>query len=527
MIAAGDTDPTEVIGKLWREVLKVPSVAAGDDFFAVGGHSMLATRLMSRLRTALGPGLPAGLVFEHPVFADLVAAVRGCLSAAAQQAGPVAAARGEGPVSLQQEELLRIEAVLGPSPLHNIVVPARTVSDVDAGVLRAALRVVLDRHPALRLRFPGTGRQVVGPPPAMSEVDLEVIDEPGDEAAIRRTVRRAHLRPFDLVAGNLVRAQLFRAAGGDLLVLHLHHLCVDGLSQSVLLDDLAEAYGALNGGSAPAPAEPGPDYLDYAGWQRAELPALLKRSRPHWRGVITTLAADRVPGERPGRAGRYHRAVATVPAETLAALRVWARPEGVTDFVACAAAVAAGVAKVTGRSRVGLGTLLDNRSFAAFEHSIGPFATSTLLAVDTGEAATGRKLALTVREQLRAARRFSDAPLAVLLDLPCAEHGLEPGELVDAVVVLDQPYQPAPESPLPLAPILDHVEPLVNAAVGAPLSVSLFLPEGGGLRVTAEVPGTDAADADALARALAGAVHDLATTPDEPAVTEPGAAVAR
>jgi hypothetical protein len=496
--------PGEVTGLLrehWRAVLEVPEVAGRDDFFAAGGNSMLATRLMSRLRRQLGPQLPVGMIFDHPVFADLAGELSVWLASPGPWAGPVASGRASGPVSLQQEELLQVEQLLGPSPVHNIVMALTGPATVPAPALRRALQWVVNQHPALRLAFPAGSGQVVGPPLTASEIDLTVLDDPGDEATIRTALRRAHLRPFHLERGCLLRAQLFRRPTGDLIALHLHHLSVDGVSQAIVLDDLAGAFGALAAGAAPATTPDGPTYVDYAAWQRSACAELLARSRPHWAGVAATLAAGRAPGD-PGPAGvRYRRHATDIPAATMAALRGWTQPEGVTDFVALAAAAAVAVARLRGQTQAGVGALLDGRQHAAVERLVGPFATSTLLAADIAAAGTPRAL-------VRA--------LAALLDQPCAELGLEPSDLVDVVVALDQPREPAGSPALPLTAVPDQGEPLLSALIGAPPSVSLFRAGDGSLRVSAEAAGTDPAGASVLADEVAAVAGRFATGADIP-----------
>lgn len=507
-----DGDLTVTIRRTWMDVLRVPEVTDDDDFFAAGGHSMLASRLMSRLRKALGQQLPVAVIFDHPVFADFVDQVRQCL-ATEGPAGLAATGRTAGPVSSQQRELLVMENVLGPSPVNNVVVALLANQPVDPELLREALRTVQNRHPALRLRFPGNDEQAFGPPLDLSDVELMVVAA-GTDAEVRAAVRKAYLRPHDLERGNLVRAQLFHTARRDVVVLHLHHLSVDGLSQEILLDDLTAAYDAQAVG---VPQDPEPEelsYLDYASWQRAEHADLLARSRTHWRQVVELLG-ENARQERPSARGtRFRRGVSVLPTGRGEELRALARAEGATEFVAFASAVAAAVARSAGQARVGVGTLLDNRSHTGFERTVGAFATSTLLAVDVAGAGTPRELVRQVRAELVEARRWAEAPLVSLLDLPCAERGLNPDELVDVVVAVETPYRPDPTEGLSLTPVFDHEAPLVNATVGAPLTVTLAVLEDGGVRVSVEDSEADQSSVDDMAAAVTGVLDEFAAAPD-------------
>ncbi|QYN37667.1 hypothetical protein K1T35_10735 [Pseudonocardia sp. DSM 110487] len=60
------TGTTAVVAAVWRELFGVPRVDPDDDFFALGGHSMLAVRMSSRLRTELGLRVPVRTIMENP-----------------------------------------------------------------------------------------------------------------------------------------------------------------------------------------------------------------------------------------------------------------------------------------------------------------------------------------------------------------------------------------------------------------------------------------------------------------------------
>ncbi|GGX75527.1 condensation domain-containing protein [Streptomyces hiroshimensis] len=528
--------------RFWQDLLNVPEVGDDAHFFALGGHSMLGTRLMSRMRKALDAELPAALIFEHPVFADFVSRTTAVLGegSAGERLRP--SGRATGPVSPQQERLLRIEDALGPSPVHSIVVPVALDSPVDAAALRLALHAVLNRHGALRLAFPvpdggGAHQQAIVPPWAPSDIELVVRDLPtgtdrqAEEAAVLKAVRLAHLRPFDLMRGNLLRAQLFRRRhAADLLVLHLHHLAVDGVSQTVLLDDLAEAYTQLvTEGDARLAEGDALTHIDYALHRRRGPGDPAAGSRRHWARVARDLAADLAAAAEPGPLGmRYVRRGAELDTSVLHGLRAWAGPEGATDFVVATAAIATALAVSRGRRHIGIGTLLDNRAHAAHERTVGPFANSTLLAVPVPGGATPRDIVRATQAQLAEARRWADSPLDDLLGPPCATLGLRPDDLVDAVVAFDRPYRTPAGSALKMSPLYDHGDLLVPSALGPRLSVTLFAHDTGMLRVTVEQaaePGDDRRP-DAVLGAVVDTLRRFAEAPDA-SVVPTGAAVPR
>ncbi|MCX4521959.1 condensation domain-containing protein [Streptomyces anulatus] len=488
--------------RIWGDLLHVPEIEDQDDFFVLGGHSMLATRAMTRLRKELGGvELSASIIFEHPVFHEFVAGVDTALGRTARDASP-GIGRTSGPVSLQQEELLRLDAALGPSPANNVVVLLEIHDRLDIAVLRRALHRLLNRHPALRTAFRPLDsgfEQTVAPPWPESGVELVAHDVPGEHGAatrrIRALLREKHLRPFDLTAGNLLRAQLFRRPDGpDLLACHLHHAAFDGTSGRVLAGELAEACGGRRDAAPPPggtePDAPGaePTYVDYAVRQRETLDGLLAQGRRHWLRTVGDLAADMLEMPRADdRPSRHVRAAARVEGEVLRQIREWARADGATDFVVLAGAVAAALGRLTHRSCLGIGTLLDNRDHSGLERAVGAFANSTLLAVPVPSHTTPGKIATEVRERLTEARRWADAPLGVLLEEPCGALCVRPTELVDAVFWFDGPPAAKEErATVRLADLREVDARLVDLPFGPGLGISVSVGRADEVHVSVE-----------------------------------------
>ncbi|MER5703212.1 condensation domain-containing protein [Micromonospora sp. NPDC002296] len=542
--AAVDDDLTGRLRELWQTLLGVPKVDAESNFFELGGHSMLATRLMARTRRSLGVELPANLIFQFPVFAEFAA--QAALAARhGKDAQPVdvpqATERERGPLSLQQQQLMLVEVGLGPSPANKVAVVLEVEAGdggrVDADLLRRALHLLVDRHPALRTGFrpEGAGHvQLVLPAVAddvLDETDLRELPPSADALRrVRRRVRQAHLRPFDLAAGGLLHAQLFRRSGGaDLLALHLHHLACDGRSQQVLVDDLAAAYdtlteaevGAEDVAVAAGPAD-GVSYLDYALWQEGRWPAMLRQSRPHWRAVVRELTDDPARVARgPAATVAVARSATVVAPEVLGAVRQWAAGQNTTSVVVLTAAVAAAVSRLTGLSSVGVGTLLENRPLAEVERTVGPFANSTLLAVPVAAEATPRQLVQLVGERLAAARQWSDLPLETLIAGPAADAAVDPAELIDVVLSVELAGGRPADGRLRLRPVADDGPPLLPVAIAAQRTVHAHLGDADRLRLVVEH--ADDPDEAARARALLDSVVGLLTAvvsaPDVPLPT--------
>ncbi|HEX2252381.1 MAG TPA: amino acid adenylation domain-containing protein, partial [Thermoanaerobaculia bacterium] len=239
------------LAALWADVLGRERVGIHDDFFEIGGDSILALQIVSRASRA-GLRLSAAQLFQHPTVARLAVASHGAEAAPAEQGAVV----GEVPLTPVQHWFFE----LAPADPHHynqaVLLALREL--LAPGPLRGALARLVDHHDALRARFepgepprqrfvaPGT----VAPPYAL--VDLAALPEERRRPALEAAARAVQ-PSLDLAAGPLLRVVHFRLGhAGERLLLVAHHLVVDGVSWRVLLEDLEIAYRALAAGAEPA-----------------------------------------------------------------------------------------------------------------------------------------------------------------------------------------------------------------------------------------------------------------------------------
>ncbi|MHA6765595.1 non-ribosomal peptide synthetase [Streptacidiphilus sp. PAMC 29251] len=253
------TDAERTLAAIWSEVLGVPEVGADDNYFALGGDSILGIQIVSAARRA-GLVLTPRHLFTHQSLAELArAAEQAPVTSVVAEQGTVL---GEAPLTPVQHWLFD---TLGGDPARlTQAVSFQLAADTDETLLRAALATVLEQHDALRLRFEPVGggewRQY-GTAPG-DAADLRVYDLPTEQP---RELAEELASGFDLGAGPLLRAALCRF-GGDrhpVLLLAAHHLVVDAVSWRLLLEDLDTAYRALRAGEPP---DLGPKSTSFRAW---------------------------------------------------------------------------------------------------------------------------------------------------------------------------------------------------------------------------------------------------------------------
>jgi amino acid adenylation domain-containing protein/non-ribosomal peptide synthase protein (TIGR01720 family) len=236
------TPKEERLAGIWRELLGLAEVGIHDNFFQLGGDSILSIQIVARARRE-GLLLTPRQIFESQTIAELaaVAAGDGSPENPGEDQGPVV---GEAPLTPIQCRFFA-EARREPWRFNQAVllVPRERLA---AAPLAAALDRLAAHHDALRLRFVPAGdewRQVHAPvaPAPLVEVDLTAVPASALEVAVEQLQSG-----LDLAQGPLFTAALFRWGGGDRLLLTAHHLVVDGVSWRVLLEDLAAAYRGLD-----------------------------------------------------------------------------------------------------------------------------------------------------------------------------------------------------------------------------------------------------------------------------------------
>ncbi|MFF8959712.1 amino acid adenylation domain-containing protein [Streptomyces sp. NPDC014894] len=315
--AACGTPEEERLAAVFAAVLRLPAVGAEDDFFALGGDSILSIQLVARARAA-GVRVTPREIFEHPTVRRLAALVaeRDPVTAGAAPGDP-APATGEAPLTPVMRWLAGRRGPFGRFSQSMLLTLPPGIGDE---ALARVLGAVLDRHDALRARADLAAGTFFVPPGPYDTADLLEHGEGDgrfDDAGLAREVDRL-AAGLDPAAGRMVRARVWRPGGpgSGRLLLVVHHLVVDGVSWRILLDDLAQAWSAVAEGRAPALA---PVPTSFRGWAHAltERAAGRAAELPLWREALTAPGAlPRIAPGRTGAVGRARHRIVALPAGT-------------------------------------------------------------------------------------------------------------------------------------------------------------------------------------------------------------------
>ncbi len=423
----------ELLAAIWAEVLRVERVGARDNFFALGGHSLLATQVVSRLRTALGVELPLQRLFATPTVAGLARAVE---EARREQEGwslppIVRAPRGASfPLSFSQERMWFLNQLDPGSAAYNLPQAVRLRGRLALSVLDRCFTELVRRHEALRTAFvlvEGKPAQVIQPPAPirLEVVDLRHLPPLVREAESRRRAEEETARPFDLARAPLLRASLLRLVGDEageaehVLLLTVHHICSDGWSLGVLVQELATLYRAFVAGEASPLPELPVQYVDFSTWQRDALSGdTLEAEAAYWRGKLAGSPPLLLPVDR--RRATVHGFQVGVgslllPLELAERLKGLSRRHSASLYMTLLAVWKTLLARATGEEDLLLGAPIANRNRTEIEGLIGFFLNTLLLRTDaTGDPAF-QELLGRVRETCLGAFAHQDLPLEQVL----------------------------------------------------------------------------------------------------------------
>jgi amino acid adenylation domain-containing protein/non-ribosomal peptide synthase protein (TIGR01720 family) len=447
----------QALAAIWGDVLGCGPVSREDDFFALGGHSLKAVRVVTALRDRLGIDLPLSAVFAAPTIAQqaLLLATPEPLEAASIV--PYAPEQDHYPLSAAQRRLWLLAQGDG-NAAYGLAAGFQLDGELDLPALQAALDSLIQRHESLRTVFPvidGEPRQRVLP---AQPWHLKAASLPPEQDAVS-VCQATAAAPFDLAHGPLLRVRLWRqAADRHVLLVALHHIIGDAASLDVLMRDLSALYRHHRDGAPALPAlsHQARDFA-VAEQRRADDPRLTA-SRDHW---LAKLAGERpvleLPTDhpRPAMRGWQGRTLdARLPGAIADGLDALARAEGVSLYVVLLALSKLLLRRWSGQDDIILGTVITGRDSAALDGQVG-FYVDTLALRDT--LRTDEPFATLlhrVRDTLDQAVAHRHYGFDTIVQALGAGGDLSRNPLFDVMLVLEPPNEDAPAVPgLRMAPL--------------------------------------------------------------------------
>lgn len=432
----------EWLASIWRDVLLTGVVInRSADFFTLGGNSLLATRVLSRIRARCSVDLTLRDFLDLRTLADISSVIEQRRKQSTTTRARILWTHGDSPIpiSVTQESVWFMHELVPGNLAYNFYMAIELVGNLDVAALRGALSDIIRRHEILRTSFPlveGLPHQLVHPP---WEADVRIEDlrtqAPNARHTLIERIMSAEMsRPFDITKLPLIRWVLIHVSDDTwTLVQSEHHFVHDGWSIGIFLQELLLHYRSRIGREAGMLPELAIQYKDFAAWQREWIESSEAREQlSYWRSRLagvpmrTTLPASSGQSELATLKGGYLRD--EFPPELCANLQDFSLREGVTVFTTMLAAFKAMLLRYTNDPDVIVGSTFANRRLPETESLIGMFVNTVVLRTDLSEDPTVRELLARVRETVLGADANQEFPFATLVQKtqPQRQAGVNP-----------------------------------------------------------------------------------------------------
>ena len=423
--------------EIWSDVLKLEGIGIEDNFFDLNGDSLIATQILSRVKTAFSEDLSLRDVLTHLTIAEFSQMVETQIQGIPRETLIPSIPRDiELPLSFSQERLWLLDHLISGSPMYNLTTAVRLVGDLNVPALEQSFSEVLRRHEILRTTFDLVGSRPVQVIHAAEALHLHAQDFTRESEALRAASEESQ-KPFDLTNGPLIRFSLIRLAPQDhMLVVVTHHIVSDAWSTGLLISEVATLYNAFAQGNSSPLSELPLQYADFAYWQRQQEEGMhdqLSYWKQQLKGAppVLNLPSARPRPQRQTFRGARHSFTWT--ADLTGSLKALSRQVNVTFFMILVAAFKTLVYRLTEQTDILIGVPIAGRSRAETEGLIGCFINTLVLRTDLSGNPSFIELLQRVREATLGAYQHQDLPFELLVEALHLERNLSYMPLVQVL----------------------------------------------------------------------------------------------
>ncbi|GAA2532838.1 AMP-binding protein [Pilimelia columellifera] len=465
------TDVELRVAQVWSEVLKVEVTSRHASFFALGGHSLMMARVLARIRRAFDVELNLQALFSSPTVATLAAAVAEATDAAGSPATELVRVPREEfqRLSPEQEGLWYLRQLEPESAAYHMAGVFSLPADVDDDAVRLAFLQVCERHEALRLRFvEQDGRPVQRT--AAAELDFGVLAPAENVAEGLAALQTESAQPFDLASRPPIRVRTILVNGRRLVGLTIHHLCCDGISWSLLTEQVDALLADPTAWTTDAGQTTGPQFRDYVAWRaRQAAPARAEADLAFWRAQLGDVPALDLPSGRPQPGSRPHQQLVkrfVLDPQTARGVAARSREAESTEYMTMMTAFASVLARASGQDRIVIGSDSAGRDLEELGEVVGFFVRTHAYCFDMSGNPSFAEALGRVRAAMVAAAGHQSTSFADIVDAVAAERGGDRRPLF-SVILRMPPREEQPRTYRLLQPV-DVVSTAADGSGSAP-----------------------------------------------------------
>ena len=453
---------TEIeLAAIWCEILGTSRVSRDDDFLELGGHSLDAARVLSRVAGVFQVDLPVFTIFAKTRLREMAAEIED-----AQRSGEWATSSSIQPVprtqdlplTFSQERVWFIQNMDPENGAYHFQAALRFHGALDVTALERSLSAIISRHEAFRTTFPVVAGRPVQRIHDPEPVVLDVVDLTGrpfeeQDDTFRHAIEVEMQEPFDLEELPLLRWKLFQVGEEEFWLAHVeHHLIHDGWSFNVFVRELLELYQAqITDGPAQLPELP-IQFADFATWQREWMDSeAAKEQRAFWERQLEGLPPMlNLPLDKPRPAVQSFRGSSfrwELPVDLCDSIRAFSKAEGSTLFVPLLEALTILLHRYSGQDDVAIGCGIANRRWRETEDLLGMIINNVVVRSDCSGQPTVQELLNRLRGTMLDAVAHQDLPFDSVVEAVQPERDLSHNPLFQVMFGLHDAPMPALEIP--------------------------------------------------------------------------------
>jgi amino acid adenylation domain-containing protein/non-ribosomal peptide synthase protein (TIGR01720 family) len=454
-IAAPRTPTEELLVNIWKTVLNIDSVGVDDNFFALGGHSLLVTRVVSEVKSVFGVEVSLRQVFENPTISDLAAIITSSHQTS-EIIIPRITKRASIPLSFAQQRLWFLAQLEPESTAYNVTAALRLDGNLNIEVLKQCFAEVVRRHEILRTSFVTVDGQPVtetspptpllqgegsmnnfSPPSLLGKgvgglgsnpahidiplIDLSSVSSSQQEIIVEQLTQNISQLTFDLKECPLFGVRLLYIEQNKyILLLTMHHIITDGWSVDVLATELTTLYKAFSQGlSSPLP-NLSIQYADFAAWQRELLQDnKFQHQLDFWRQQLDNVPILELPTDYQRtsvQSGKGRRHNFNIPLPVTQAIQQLGKQTNTTLFMVMYSALSVLLHRYSQQDDIVIGSPIANRHYPGTESVIGFFVNTLALRINLANNPSAEELLPRVREMVLAAYAHQDVPFEQVVE---------------------------------------------------------------------------------------------------------------
>ncbi len=422
-LAASTQVETDLV-EIWQDLLHLDRIGVLDNFFNLGGHSLLVIRMISSVRSKLGIELAIKDLFNYPTIQQLAAHIQTSLGSDAVLPNIELYEKPERiPLSYSQERLWFIDKLQGSLAFH---LPAvfRIHGPLNQEILTKTFQTIIQRHETFRTAFlenDGEPYQHVLP---WQDWKLQTHDAStfvNNALLLKENIQNCISKPFNLSVDYMIRVDLMVVNSDDhLVVITVHHIASDAWSLAQMVTEIVEIYKSQQENRPAILPELKVQYSDYSIWQRNTIQGeLLKRKLAYWKNQLQDLEVLPLPTDFPRPAIQSNKGSKlsfTIDKQLLRKLNELSRKQGGTLFMTLLASFKILLHRYTGQSDICVGTSVAGRHHKEIENLMGFFVNLIALRSEINPFDTFTEVLTKTKQTTLAAYEHQDVPFEKVVD---------------------------------------------------------------------------------------------------------------